>query len=251
MDLSVYQISQLFIFVLTLGLHGLLLFGLRYAFRRMHLKVDRQDRLVRYTSLGLFFWLAILAFLALTGYFYQFDRLPPPVFLALAPPILLIFALLRSRFFGVVLQAIPERWLIYVQTFRILMEVFLWIGFRAGFVPPQMTFEWLNFDIVAGLTAPMAGFVFFGRRRYRKFEAILWNFFGIVLLLNILLIAIFSMPTPFQVFFTEPDNSFVALFPFIWIPGFIVPFALAMHLFSLRQLFSSRKDRFTFKLSGK
>lgn len=248
MDLRGYQISQIFIFVLTLGLHSILLFGLRHAFRRMRLKAERRAALLRYISLGLFFWLAILAFLALIGFFYQFDRLPPPVFLALFPPLLLILVLMYSKFFGVVLRAIPEKWLIYVQTFRILMEFFLWMGYRAGFVPPQMTFEWLNFDIVVGLTAPMAGFVFFGRRRYRKLEASLWNIFGIVLLLNVVMIAIFSMPTSFQVFMTEPDNSFVAIFPFIWIPGFIVPFALAMHLFSLRQLFSSRKDKFTFQI---
>jgi len=247
-DIQIYQISQIFVFVLTLGLHSLILFGLRHAFRRMHLKADQRAGLIRYISLGLFFWMAILAFLALAGFFYQFDRFPPPMFLTAAIPLILIVFLMYSKFFGVVLKAIPERWLIYVQSFRILMELFLWMGYLGGFVPLQMTFEWLNFDIIVGLTAPMAGFVFFGIRRYRKLEAIIWNVFGIILLLNVLLIAIFSMPSPFQAFVTEPDSSFVAVFPFIWIPGFIVPFALAMHLFSLRQLFSSKKDKFTFQM---
>lgn len=241
MDLRIYQISQIIIFVLTLGLHSLLLFGLRHAFQRMHIKAERRQALIRYISLGVFFWLAILSFLALVGFFYQFDRFPPPLFLALIPPLILIFALLFSRFFRIVLKTIPERWLIYVQSFRILMELFLWAGYLGGFVPLQMTFEWLNFDIIVGLTAPMAGFVFFGRGRYRKFEAIIWNIFGVALLLNILLIAIFSLPTPYQAFSGEPDNSFVAIFPFVWIPGFIVPFALAMHIFSLQKLFSSRR----------
>jgi hypothetical protein len=68
------------------------------------------------------------------------------------------------------------------------MELFLWLGYRAGFVPLQMTFEWLNYDIIVGLTAPMAGFSFFGRRRYHRFQAILWNIFGMALLANIVLI---------------------------------------------------------------
>jgi hypothetical protein len=217
----------------------------------MHLKSDRRAGLLRYISLGLFFWMAILAFLALIGFFYQFDRFPPPIYLALVLPLILIFFLMYSKFFGVVLKAIPERWLIYVQSFRILMELFLWMGYLGNFVPLQMTFEWLNFDIIVGLTAPMAGFVFFGFRRYRKLEAIIWNIFGIILLINVLLIAILSMPTHFQAFVIEPDSSFVAIFPFIWIPGFIVPFALAMHLFSLRQLFSSRKDQRLFNFQIK
>ena len=123
------------------------------------------------------------------------------------------------------------------------MEIFLWLGFIVGFVPPQMTFEWLNFDIIVGITALMGGYTFFGRRRYRRFEAILWNFFGIVLLINIVLIALLSAPFPFRVFMNEPVNTFVAYFPFIWIPGFIVPFAFAMHLFSLKQLILN-KSRF-------
>ena len=127
--------------------------------------------------------------------------------------------------------------------FRIPMEIFLWLGFIAGFVPPQMTFEWLNFDIIVGITALMGGFTFFGRGRYRRFEAIIWNIFGILLLANIVLIAFLSAPFPFRVFMNEPANTMVAYFPFIWIPGFIVPFALAMHLFSLKQLILN-KERF-------
>jgi hypothetical protein len=34
----------------------------------------------------------------------------------------------------------------------------------------------------------------------------------------------------------------MAHFPFIWIPGFIVPFALAMHLFSLKLLVLNKES---------
>ena len=120
------------------------------------------------------------------------------------------------------------------------MEIFLWMGYLGSYVPPQMTFLWLNQDIIVGLTAPFAGWLFFGKHRYQKPEAIMWNVFGIALLLNVLSLGVFSSPSPFRVFLNEPSSVFVMQFPFVWIVSFIVPFALAMHLFSLRQLLTNR-----------
>jgi hypothetical protein len=234
--MTLFLITQIILVSIVFGLALSISFGIRHAFSRMQIAESSQKKLLAYTVIGIVFWLSILAALAFSGFFQNFDILPPRIGIALIPPIILTFVLLFSKSFYKILYHIPQSWLIYIQSFRIVMEIFLWLGFIAGFVPPQMTFEWLNFDIIVGITALMAGYTFFGRGRYRRFEAIIWNLFGIVLLLNILLIAFLSAPFPFQVFFNEPVNTFVAYFPFIWVPGFIVPFAFAMHVFSLKQL---------------
>lgn len=241
MNHSLYIIGQLIIILLVFGLLSSLVFGLRFAFARMHMKLEKRKQFIGYILAGCLFWLSILTFLSFSGFFQNFESFPPRVVYAFVPPLLIIVVLLFSRFFAVILKAIPERWLIYIQAFRILMELFLWMGYHGGYIPLQMTFEWLNYDIIVGITALMAGYVFFGKGRFRWPEAILWNVFGIVLLVNIVLIALLSAPTPFRVFLNEPSNTFVAQFPFIWIPGFIVPFALAMHLFSLKQIAMGRK----------
>lgn len=248
MDLTLYITGQLIITVLALGLVSVLRYGLRHALERLHIRAENRRQLLSFVTTALVFWLAILALLAYRGFFFHFENFPPRVMLALLPPLIVIIALLFSRFFGVLLRAVPESWLIYVQGFRILMELFLWLGYRGGYIPLQMTFEWLNYDIVVGITAVMAGYVFFANGRYRRLEAIIWNVFGMVLLLNVLLIAVLSFPSPARIFLNEPSNAFVALPPFIWIPGFIVPFALAMHLFSLKQLFFFRKRSARFRL---
>ena len=245
MNASIYLICQIIVLVLVFGLLAAVFFALRYALRKMHVKAEKRQQLQGYVIGGFLFWLTILAVGASSGFFSNFEVLPPRLFLALMPPVLIVVWLMFSRLFGVILKSLPEKWLISIQGFRILMEFMLWLGLLGGFVPIQMTFEGLNFDIIVGVTAIMAGFVFFGRDRYRKPEAVIWNIFGIVLLLNILMIALFSAPTPFRAFLNEPSNTFVANFPFIWVPGFIVPFALAMHLFSLRQLaLSKQANRF-------
>jgi len=38
--------------------------------------------------------------------------------------------------------------------FRVAVEIFLDLGYRAGFVPVQMTLEGRNWDVLTGLTAP-------------------------------------------------------------------------------------------------
>jgi hypothetical protein len=201
----------------------------------MRISAENRKELLTHIRFGLILWLAILAVLAHLDFFQNFESLPPRIFLTVIPNIILIIFLLRSRFFNLVLKIIPKSWLIYIQSFRIIMEGMLWLGMIGNFVPLQMTFEWLNQDIIVGLTALVAGGLFFGRREMRL-PAILWNVFGILLLVNVFFIGFLSSPSPFRVFMNEPSTAFIANVPFIWIPGFIVPFALAMHLFSLKQI---------------
>lgn len=250
MDFKTYLTGQLTVAMLAFGLLSALMYALRQALSRLKVGESRRRRFIGFVTAGLILWLMILGLLSLGGFFRMFDRLPPPVTYAFAPPLAITFILLFSRKFRLVLLATPPAWLIFVQSFRLLLELFLWLGYRSGYVPPQMTFAWLNYDIIVGLTAPMAGYVFFGKNRFFRFQGLLWNIFGIALLLNIAMIAMLSTPSPMQVFFNEPANRFVAEFPFIWIPGFIVPFALAMHLFSIRQLLILRPERRRFTLKN-
>jgi len=238
---TIYQSAILSLLLLTVGLVIAVLLGLNYAFRKLHIPKLKRDLLIRYIGLGLTLWLTILGILAHYGFFANFNQLPPRILVAVIPPIILLLFLLQSRFFKLILKAIPEKWLILIQSFRIPMELFLWMCFLGGFVPFQMTFEGFNQDILIGITALMAGFFFFYKGRRQQTAAIYWNISGIILLINIVIISVISTPSPFRIFMNEPSNYFIADFPFIWIPGFIVPYALAMHIFSIKQLIINGK----------
>jgi hypothetical protein len=62
------------------------------------------------------------------------------------------------------------------------------------------------------------------------------------LLFNIVIISILSTPTPFRFFMNEPANTIVAAWPFIWLPGFVVPMAFLLHVFSLKQLWAGSRS---------
>lgn len=209
----------------------------RDALRVYRVPETKIKNILLYFVTGILFWLSILSWLAFYGFFEDFDFLPPKVLVSILPPVFLTIYLVCSKQFWKILKVIPLVKLVRVQAFRIPMEIMLWLGYLGGFVPFQMTFEGFNYDIVVGITALIAANVFFGKRFY-KLQGIIWNIFGILLLATIVFIAAVSTPSPFRIFNNEPANTFISQVPFIWVTGIIVPFALAMHLFSLRQLLS-------------
>jgi len=242
-------LAQIFLVLLVLSVLWIFFKSCQKLLISMGMEKSRAKKISVYVIIGLSSWLLILALVSLFGFFSDFEILPPRMAFAMLPPVFITIYLLFSKRFASLLEVTPENWPIYMQSFRFPLEIILWVGFLGGSVPFQMTFEGFNFDIIVGLTAYMAGFVFFGRNRYRRFEAIIWNVFGLVLLVNIVAIAIVSTPSIFRIFMNEPANRILAYFPFVWIPGFLVPIALAMHLFSMKQLiFMSKNKKRTFTL---
>jgi hypothetical protein len=201
----------------------------------LNLPRPKRVRLSVFTASTLVLWLLITAALAQQGFFAQFDALPPRFVFAVAPPLITIGILRFSRLRDF-LAAAPAAWLINFQFFRVVMEVILWLLFINNLIPQQMTFEGRNFDILAGLTAPIVGYLVFKQKALPVSIAVVWNFLSLALLLNIVTIAVLSAPGPLRVFHNEPANTIVAFFPFIWLPAFVVPAAMFGHVMSLYQL---------------
>jgi hypothetical protein len=96
-----------------------------------------------------------------------------------------------------------------------------------------MTFEGRNWDLLTGLTAlPMAWLV--ARKKAPKWLIYVWNSMGLALLLNVMVIAALSMPTPLRHFHNEPANTFVTYFPYVWLPTYLVQVAWLSHLLIFR-----------------
>lgn len=188
-------------------------------------------------AFGMVGWLSVLAFLAFKGVFTNFDQLPPPIILPVVLMLGFVIFLTLNRQVGNWIDALPLYALIWPQAMRIAVEIVLYLLGEDGIAPPQMTWEGLNLDVIAGLTAPIIAWAAFGGGRRVRWLGIVWNVIGLGLLLNIVTIAIISTPT-FGVL--HPANTFVAYWPFIWLPAFVVPAALLMHVLSLRQLLRMR-----------
>jgi len=122
------------------------------------------------------------------------------------------------------------------QAFRIPVEIVLWQLAVAGALPELLTFHGRNVDILVGLTAPVVAYACFVRRAWPARVARWWNWAGIVILLNVVVHAQLSAPTPWRIFETDPPTTVIADWPYIWLPAFLVPLAWLLHAVSLRQL---------------
>ncbi len=189
---------------------------------------------------GLLGWQALMGGLALTGYFLRFDqpwRVLPTVGLGVGAATWLACRPWHTDT-GHWLAACPPWALAALHSFRLPLEWLLYSLFLHGVIGRQMTFSGYNFDIFIGLSAPIVALLLHrcGQARWARQMAVAWNLLGLLLLLNIVVIAVLSIPFSFQVFTTGPGNRFIAGLPFVWLPCLLVPLALWSHLCSLRLL---------------
>lgn len=181
-------------------------------------------------------WVALLGGLSVEGFFADFRSLPPRILPALLLPLILGLLWLRSDRMREHLARTPFQWPIYLQSFRIVMELILWALYLQHRVPAIMTFEGRNADILVGLTAIPVGYLCFVKHAWSPRVAVWWNVGGILVLLNVVVHAQLSTPSPLRVFVTDPPVTFIAYWPYILLPGFLVPLAWLGHAISLIQL---------------
>lgn len=195
-----------------------------------------------YISVGaLIGWLALMVIAAESGFFRNFQTMPPRIAFGLVPTIVAIMILSSLRRVREVLFAAPESWLIAYQVYRVPLEIVLWMLFRTNLIPVQMTFEGRNFDIIPALLALPVAYFCCVRKSWPRVVAMIWNVLGFGLVVNVATTGLLSAPTPFRVFMNEPANTFIADFPYVWIPTFLVPLALFGHVMSFLQLMTKKR----------
>lgn len=217
-----------FVFLLTtLSLLALIIFAVGF---------NRQYKGTKYqwiTGIVAGAWLLISGYMAYTGFFTQYEVIPPRMAFGIVPPFLTVIVLLAIRNTRLFLIQIPLFTLTYLHLVRIPVEIVLWWLHKQGLVPEMMTFEGANWDILSGITAPfVAHFLNDNNPKHRPF-ILLWNLLALGLLFNVVIRGILSAPYVTQMLAFDQPNTGVTLFPFIWLPVFIVPLVLLSHIVAI------------------
>jgi len=200
----------------------------------LFVKSTKNKTLVTIISLA---WLALTGVLAYTGFFKNTSGLPLHFIFAIAPPLLTIILLFATNGGRRFINNIDLRTITLLSIVRIPVEFVLYWLFMNKAVPELMTFAGRNFDILSGITAPIVYFICFKNNIViNKRLLLIWNLVSLLLLLNIVVNAILSLPFPFQQFAFNQPNIAVLYFPFIWLPSFIVMIVLFSHLIAISRL---------------
>ncbi|MGM9510483.1 hypothetical protein ACS5NO_22305 [Larkinella sp. GY13] len=224
---------------LSLGFGGILILTLAVFYTALRKAIPTRAGFI---FMGMILWLMVLLVLAQRRFFLNIDAVPPRFLLAIAPPLLVILGLFFTKPGRIFLDQLPIPTLTFLNTIRIPVELALYGLFVYQQIPEVMTFEGRNFDILAGITAPLAGYWASKNRPADHRKLLIWNLLALALLVNIVGHAIVSAPTPVQQLAFDQPNVGVLKFPFVGLPGLVVPMVLLGHLVSIRQLTRKMKN---------
>lgn len=228
------MITQAGFIATTIIFYGLLLARLKKSLISTNFAESKKKKVFNGTLIGLIGWAVATSILSWSGVLSDFNTFPPKLIIVLIIPLVTIIWLVRTKELKEILIHTPPESIIWIQSFRIVVEILLWRLYVDNLAPVQMTFEGRNFDILSGLTALVVAYLV-ANKKISSPIVIAWNLACIAILVNIVAIAILSMPTPFRVFMNEPSNTIVAKFPIVWLPALLVPLAYGLHFLSLRQ----------------
>lgn len=183
-------------------------------------------------------WLFVQSVIGYSEYYTVTNSMPPRFALLVLPPLMFIIIIFMTQIGKEFTDSLDLKMMTYIQTVRLPVEITLYMLFQSGYIPELMTFEGRNFDILAGITAPFVAYFGFTKKMISLKVVLIWNIISLGLVLNIVINGVLSAPFPFQKFAFDQPNVAVLYFPFVWLPGFIVPVVVFCHLASIRQLIS-------------
>jgi hypothetical protein len=184
-------------------------------------------------------WTILQTFIGLSEFYEVTRGLPPRILFLVLPPfatILFLFVTMRGRKF---IDGLSVERLTLLHTVRFPVEVVLFWLSMFEMVPQLMTFEGRNFDILAGMTAPLVWYFGYRNKKMGRRAILWWNLICMALLLNIVVNAVLSVPFDFQQFAFDQPNIAVLYFPFLFLPGLVVPIVILAHLVSIKHLMRS------------
>jgi hypothetical protein len=227
-----YLLSGAGFTLLTLVFFGILFIVIKRAIDKTNWEEGKKTKIRNRFLFVVVLWAAFVSISSISGYTGRFDLFPLNAAPFLLIPLALIIWASLSASTKEILEHVPVKSLLYLQVFRVFVELLLWSLFIQQLAPIQMTFEGRNLDIFSGILGPVAALLLANNRK----AIIGYNVLGLALLINIVGVALLSMPTPFRLFTNEPANTIVMEFGFVFLPTFLVPLAYGLHFLSLRQM---------------
>ncbi len=185
-------------------------------------------------------WIALQTYLASSGFYRDFSVAPPRLGFAIIPTLILMFSIFLTKKGRDFIQKIDLEKATYLSVVRIPVEIVLALLYHQGAISIWQTFEGANFDILSGITAPIVAYMVFKKKKWGKNILLSWNIICLILLITIVLISTFAFPSPIQQLSFEQPNIAMAYFPFILLPGIVVPIVMFTHFISIYRILKNQ-----------
>ena len=199
--------------------------------------IDKDDKKKKTALvLGLFFWQTYIYFVASSGILLDYNFPPKFVLFLIFPAFLFTGIFLFINRNKDWIQRIPRHWLIYYQTFRIGIETLFVYSVAAGILHYHVTIEGYNYDMVFAITAPIIAYLVFQKKTLSKKYIVWWNYLGLLVIASIIFVFLSTTYMP-QLYGSDtmllPQDF--GQYPYMLVPGFLMPSAVFIHILSLLQ----------------
>lgn len=194
-------------------------------------------------------WFALIWRLAAGGMIQAGPKTLPTLPVAILAPLLIGLPLLmRSRLIAAALDALPATWLVGLQVYRVFGAAFL-VQLALGRLSAVFALPAGIGDVLVGLLAlPVARYLSRNADRGRA-VAVAWNVLGILDLAVAITMGFLTSTGRLQAFgITAAPGGFT--YPLVMIPAFAVPLSLILHGVSLWQLKRRSKNTATSRNLG-
>ncbi len=186
--------------------------------------------------IGMTLWIAYVSVMAGSGFLADFSLPPKFVLFIILPAFVIIGWFFTAKRNKTIITSFPIALTVYYQTFRIVVEILIWGMTKEGMAPELVSFEGRNFDILAGLSAPVIGYLAYQKKVLSHKSVIVWNFIGLLLLANIVSIFLTLVVKPDMWGYAEvPVSLEFPTLPYVFIAGAFMPTAVFMHIFSIKK----------------
>ncbi|MEL6864888.1 MAG: hypothetical protein AAFP19_10725 [Bacteroidota bacterium] len=187
--------------------------------------------------LGLCLWHLYLFLLGSSGYLTDLSFPPRFVTMMILPAFLFTGLFLARHRKSQWIQSIPPYWLAAFQSFRLIIESLFVFTLAAGLLHKNVTIEGYNYDMVFASTAPIVAFLAYRSKVLPKNLLKIWNYAGLLVIASIIIL--FTTTIYFPAIYgpdTAPFPNDFGWYPYILVPGFLMPLAVFIHILSLVQL---------------
>ncbi|HEY9178320.1 MAG TPA: hypothetical protein VIN07_11540 [Flavipsychrobacter sp.] len=205
---------------------------------------ERRERFVMGYTIFMVLWISYVSILAGTGFLADFSLPPKVVVFVILPAFVIITWFFTARKFRDIIDGFPIAFTVYFQSFRIMVELLILGLYKEGLGPELVSFEGRNFDILAGLSAPIVGYLAYSRKVLSHKAVIVWNICCLLLLANIVFIFVSLIVRP-QIWGYDsiPISLDFPRLPYVYIAAAFMPAAVFMHVFSIRKSLKAMRGK--------
>jgi hypothetical protein len=189
---------------------------------------------------GLAIWFVYVGLFSSLGYMRDASLRPPGIVWVVGPVVLfVVFVVIRSSIGARAAAAIPLWLILGFESFRVGVELLIHRLWEDGLVPKLLTYAGGNVDMLVGLSAPIIAWIA-TRGRLGLRLAMGWNVLGLLSLANAAASAVLT--GPLKLISTEVPNVAMGMFPYAFIPGFLAPLAVTLHVLAIRAIATLLRD---------